>query len=129
MRLEVLTPIGSVVDREVEIVVVEGTDGSFALEPRHVDVAAELAPGIVAARTGDEETFVAVAGGILTKVGDRVRVTTREAVEGTDLARLREVVAQRYREAEERELATRVAGSRLETDIVQRLVEWEESRG
>lgn len=129
MNLEVLTPAGTVLHREVDIVVAEGTGGSFALEPRHVDTAAELAPGILTARAGEEESFVAVAGGILTKAGEQVSVATPAAVEGTDLEGLRALVAERYRRAEERELAARVASSRLETDIVQRMAEWEEGRG
>lgn len=126
MRLLVMIPAQVEVDRTVEKVVAESVDGSFGLLPQHVDMITELVPGILSYHADGQEHFVAVDGGLLAKVGDEVQVATTQAVVGAGLADLRRVVEQTFHQVEEREQDARAALMRLESDLVQRLVELRE---
>ncbi|NDY41614.1 F0F1 ATP synthase subunit epsilon [Dissulfurirhabdus thermomarina] len=126
MRLLLLLPTGVLLDRGVRKVVAEGAGGAFCLLPRHVDFVSALVPGILAYVPGGEDTaerFVAVDEGILVKCGREVRVSTRNAVAGPDLAGLRAAVERRLRRLDERERAARGALARLETGVVRRFMD------
>jgi F-type H+-transporting ATPase subunit epsilon len=128
MKLRVMLPTRIAFEREVDKVVAEGADGFFGLLPRHVDTVGELVPGIVSYTDGGREGFLAVDGGTLVKVGSDVLVVTGAAVAGDDLEELRTIVEESMRRMAHRDEATRTALSRLEVDIVQRLVEMREKR-
>ncbi len=127
MRLRVFAPTHVEVDAEVLRVAVQGEAGAFTMLPRHVDVVAVLEPGLLAfePETG-EEVFVAVDGGTVVKVGDDVLVSTPSAIRGTDLDAMRRTLEETFLERDEREVAAGLALTRLEVDMVQRMVELEE---
>jgi F-type H+-transporting ATPase subunit epsilon len=124
MNLKVLLPTQVLVDERVGKVVAEAENGSFGLLPRHVDFVAPLVPGLLSFVTEEgREEFLAVDEGLLVKRGEEVLVSTRRAVRGADLGRLREVIDREFRTLEDRERLTRTALARLESDIVRRFME------
>ncbi len=138
MRLRVLCPHGAVLEREVTKVVAEADNGWFGLLPRHVDFVAALVPGILAylpaAADREEpkeaaEEYLAVAEGILVKVGREVRVAVRDAVAGARLGELERAVRRHSRELERSEERARAALARLEADFVRRFAELSEAPG
>ena len=81
MRLEILLPFRVLIEvTDVSRIVAETHDGSFGLLPHRRDCVAALVPGILTyqSETGGE-VFVAVDEGVLTKVGDEVRVAVSAA--------------------------------------------------
>lgn len=128
MRLRVMLPTRTYFDEPVDKVVAEGTHGLFGLLPRHVDMVSELVPSLLSCSLYGEEQFLAIDVGILVKVGDEVLVATGAAVGGADLQELRTAVEESFHRLEQRESVARTALARLETDIVQRLVEMQERR-
>ena len=125
MRLEVITPETVCLDREVRRIVAEAPDGYFGMLPNHGDFLTELVPGILIyepAGGGDagEDRFVAVQSGTLVKCGAHVRVAVRSAIEGDDLAWLRERVETEFRQHDEDERAARAALARLEASMIRR---------
>ncbi|WP_026757016.1 F0F1 ATP synthase subunit epsilon [Sediminimonas qiaohouensis] len=121
MRLEVLTPPRRILDREVRKIVTEAPDGHFGILPRHGDFVTELVPGVMVYTTEDgAERFVAVNSGTLVKCGDAVMVAVRGAVEGDDLARLRQRVEEEFRRQDETEHEARAALARLEASMIRR---------
>ncbi len=123
MRLKVLVPTHIVIDQEITKVIAEAENGSFCLLPRHIDFVAALVPGILSFITPlGEEKFVAVDEGILVKVGDEVLVSTRNAIESTELGLLRQTVEQEFQVKDEREKKALAAGARLEADIVRKFM-------
>jgi F-type H+-transporting ATPase subunit epsilon len=127
MRLRVLLPTDVRVDEKVRKVVAEGTEGAFCLLPRHVDIAAALVPGILAFETEEgAETFFAVDGGILTKCGEDVRVSTPSAVGDRPLGELERAVREEFRSLDERERRARSAVAKIEADFVRGFLEMQE---
>ena len=134
MRLEIVTPARLRLDRAVRRVVAEAPDGRFGILPRHGDFVTELAPGILVyepeAAAGEDaaERFVAVDAGTLVKCGPHLRVAVRNAIEGDDLARLRERVEIEFRRRDEDERESRAALARLEASMIRRFRDLEGRR-
>ena len=85
MRLKILVPSETRIDREVTKVSAEAENGAFTLLPRHVDFATALAPGILSFEDlHGQEHFFAVDRGILVKRGPEVLVSVVKAFEGPD---------------------------------------------
>ncbi|MCA9285591.1 MAG: F0F1 ATP synthase subunit epsilon [Phycisphaerales bacterium] len=119
MRLRVLLPTRLLLDQEVEKVVAEAPNGSFGLEPRHIDFAACLVPGLLAyVPVGASERFLATDTGVLVKAGAQVTVAVRDAVVGTELGGMRQLVEDRYRAIDARERRARSAVERIESEFL-----------
>ncbi|MFW6160313.1 MAG: F0F1 ATP synthase subunit epsilon [Acidobacteriota bacterium] len=127
MRLKVLLPSGIILDKEVSKVIVESENGSFCFLPKHIDCVLSLVPGILSYVSGGEETFMAVDSGVLVKAGPLIQVSTRMAVEGEGLGRLREAVEERFRNLDEKEKKSRSALARFEADFIRRFWELEKN--
>jgi F-type H+-transporting ATPase subunit epsilon len=126
VRLKVLLPSEVLVDEEAVKINAEADNGAFCLKPRHIDFVAALAPGLLAfVDAKGDEVFLAVDEGILVKCGEEVLVSTRNAVRGSDLAQLREIIEQRFNQMNEQERKARSAVARLEAGVVRRFIELE----
>jgi F-type H+-transporting ATPase subunit epsilon len=127
VRLRVILPTHGQIDEKVDKVIAEGRDGAFCLLPRHVDLAASLVPGILAFRKeSGEEVYHAVNGGILTKCGDEVRVSTPAAVGERSLGELERAVEEQFRSLDERERRARAAVAKIEADFIRGFLEMED---
>ncbi len=124
MRLKLLLPSHILIDEPVQKIIAEGQDGSFCLEPRHVDFVSALKPGLLQfiAENG-QEVFVAMDEGILVKCADEVMVSAYNAVRGDDLATLKDTVEHRFRQLDESERIARSALARLEAGVVRRFIQ------
>ncbi|HCB12007.1 MAG TPA: F0F1 ATP synthase subunit epsilon [Gammaproteobacteria bacterium] len=123
MRLKVLTPAQTLVDEPAMRVHAEGLEGSFCLLPRHRDWVAALQPGIVGFTTVEgQERFLAVDQGVLTKCGAEVLIAVRRAVREDDLARLRQVVENEFRQLDEQERIARSTLARLEAGMIRQFL-------
>mgnify|MGYP001827624349 FL=1 len=122
MRLRVITPKEVCVDRKVTRLVAEAPDGFFGIRPHHIGFVTQLVPGVLVfePEEGGADRFVAINSGTLVKCGEDVNVAVRGAVEGTDLARLRERVETEFRQQEEDEREARSALTRLEATMIRR---------
>lgn len=129
MRLVIALPNRIEVDAPVVKVGAEGRHGTFTLLPHHLDYVALLEPGILvylAEDDAEDERYVAVDGGVLTKVGDEVLVSTRAAVAGDRLEELERTVVRSFRLLDERERSTRAALARIESHLLRGIFEFEE---
>ncbi len=124
MRLKLLLPSQILLDEPVRKIIAQGQNGSFCLEPRHVDFVSALAPGILQfVDAGGREVFVAVDEGILVKCADEVMISAYNAVRGEDLATLKDTVEHRFRQLDESERVARSALARLEAGVIRRFTE------
>jgi F-type H+-transporting ATPase subunit epsilon len=114
------------VDREVDKVSGEGLHGTFTLLPHHLDYVVLLTSSIFTYVADDEEHILAIDGGVLTKVGDEVRVSTVAAIAGDRLEELERIVVRSFRRLDERERNTRAAMARIESHVLHELFEFEE---
>ncbi len=122
MQLKVLLPFRVFADkREVSRIVAEMQEGSFGLLPRRLDCVAALGPGILTYETPEDgEVFVAVDQGVLIKTGDKVLVSVRRALSGTDLGQLREAVQSEFLRLDEQAKNVRTLMDKMESRFLSR---------
>ncbi len=127
MYLRISLPTEVLVDDEVRKVVAEAENGSFCILPRHIDFVAALVPGILVFHDReDNESFAALDEGLLVKCGSSVFVSTRNGVQGDDLAELRKLVEERFLDLDEHERKARTALARLEAGTLRGFRELQE---
>lgn len=119
MNLKILIPTKVLVKEEARKITAEAENGSFTLQPNHIDFAAALVPGVLSFESeSGEEVFLAIDEGILVKRGAQVLVSTRQAIRGVDLETLEHTVAEEFTRLDEREKEARSAIARLEAGLV-----------
>ena len=117
--LNILLPEKTFLKREVKKIVAEAENGWFCLLPKHVDFTTSLTPGILILTTPeDKDVFLAIDEGILVKYGEKVIISTRNAMEGEDLGELKNRVEEIFIRTDEKEKDAQTALSKLEADFV-----------
>ena len=100
--------------------------GSFGLLPHRLDCAAALAPGILTYETEEEgEVYLAVDQGVMVKTGMDVLVSVRNAIGGTDLAKLHEAVKREFLSLDEQEKYVRTVLAKMESGLIRRLLDFQ----
>ena len=96
MQLEIISAERQVYSDEVDVVVAPGVDGQLGILPHHAPLMTVLQPGEVLVRKDGEETFLAVTGGFMEVMGNKVTILADacERSEEIDEARAQEAVAQ-----------------------------------
>ena len=110
MRLEIVTAERLVHSEEVSIVVAPGIDGELGILPRHAPLLTVLKPGEIRVVADGEESYIAVSGGFLEVLGNKVTIfaDTAEREDEIDVQRTEEALAR----AQER-----VAASASDADL------------
>ena len=117
--LKILLPGKTFLKKEVKKITAEAENGWFCLLPKHVDFTTSLTPGILLLTTAEEkDVFLAIDEGILVKYGNKVVISTRNAIEGEDLGELKNRVEEIFIKTDEKEKNAQTALSKLEADFV-----------
>lgn len=126
MNLRILLPFRIFADKNgVVRIVAETSAGSFGLLPNRLDCVAVLIPGILIFEMKEEgEVYVAVDEGILVKTGTEVLVSVRNAIEGNDLASLRESVKKEFLNLDAQEQNVRRVMAKMESGFIRRFAEF-----
>jgi len=126
MNLKILLPFRVFARKPgVARIVAETSAGSFGLLPNRLDCVTALVPGILIFETEEEsEVYVAVDEGILVKTGPEVLVSVRNAIEGNDLASLRESVKKEFLNLDTQEQSVRRVMAKLESGFIRRFAEF-----
>jgi F-type H+-transporting ATPase subunit epsilon len=126
MNLKILLPFRIFADKNgVVRIVAETSAGSFGLLPNRLDCVAVLVPGILIFEMKEEgEVYVAVDEGILVKTGIEVLVSVRNAIEGNDLASLRESVKKEFLNLDAQEQNVRRVMAKMESGFIRRFAEF-----
>ncbi len=96
MRLEIITAERLVYSDDVDVVVVPGIEGQLGILPHHAPLMTALQPGELMVRKNGEESYLAVSGGFMEVLGNRVTILA-DAAERSD-----EIDEQRAQQAVER---------------------------
>ena len=83
MRLEIITAERKVYDDDVELVVAPGSDGELGILSNHAPLMSTLQPGELVIRKEGEDTYLAVSGGFIEVLDDKVTVLA-DAAEKSD---------------------------------------------
>jgi F-type H+-transporting ATPase subunit epsilon len=91
LQLEVATPERLVIQEEVTEAQIPAANGYVGILPKHAPLLAQLGTGFITYVTGGRKRFVAVNGGFLEVMDDRVRVLadTAERADEIDVERAR----------------------------------------
>ena len=94
MQLEIITAESQIYSDEVELVVAPGIEGQLGILPHHAPLMTALQPGEILIRKNGEETFLAVTGGFMEVMGNKVTILADacERFEEIDEARAQEAV-------------------------------------
>ena len=89
LTLEIVTPDRALIREEVDEVQVPGSEGYLGILPGHTPLLATLAVGELWYRKGQEKHHLAIAGGFLEVLPDRVTILaqTAELAHDIDIAR------------------------------------------
>jgi F-type H+-transporting ATPase subunit epsilon len=91
-RFTVLTPLATVLECDVESVVVPLADGWLGVLPGHAPFAACVMAGEVLVRAGGDERLLATLGGTLSVEPDAVVISTGAAAPDRHLAELEQEI-------------------------------------
>ena len=83
MLLEIITAESQVYGDDVDMVVAPGNDGQLGILPHHAPLMTMLQPGEVLVRKDGEDTYLAVTGGFLEVMGNKVTILA-DACERSD---------------------------------------------
>ena len=111
MRLEIVTAERLIYSEDVDILVAPGEDGELAVLPSHAPLLTGLRPGEIRVVRDNEESFIAVSGGFLEVMANKVTILadTAEHADEIDEQRAEEAL----RRAEE-SIAARPADMDME---------------
>ena len=85
MRLEIVSAERVVYSEDVDVVVAPGIDGDLGILPRHTPLLTALRPGEIMVRTDGEETYMAVSGGFLEVLGNKVTILADAAEQADEI--------------------------------------------
>jgi len=87
IHLQLVSPERMLVDEQVSEVQVPGKDGFLGVLPGHAPLMSELKPaGVLTYKAGSAEKVLAVYGGFVEVLPDRIRVLADNAVEEDSVA-------------------------------------------
>jgi len=110
INLEIITAEREVLSEKVSVIVAPGTDGEVGILPDHAPLLTTLQPGELKIIKEGQESFIAISGGFIEVLGDKVIVLadTAERSEEIDIERA-EKALQRANE--------RVEGAQSDIDL------------
>ena len=89
IQFELVSPERLLVSREVEMVVVPGSEGDFGALPGHAPLISEIRPGVIAVFEGGKvQERIFVAGGFAEVTNERCTVLAQQAVPLGEIDRL-----------------------------------------
>lgn len=99
LKLEIVTPDGTVYSEDVEMVTLPGVEGQMGVYPRHVPLMTQMVPGEIVVRKDGREYFLAVGEGLIEITGSHVSLLTDMAVAAEHIDEAKVEEARRRAEA------------------------------
>jgi F-type H+-transporting ATPase subunit epsilon len=110
LRLEIVTPAGTVYSEDVEMVTLPSIAGQMGILPRHVPLIAQMVPGEMIVRKDGRDVFVATGEGLIEVTGNRVAILTDLAIAAD---RIDEAKAEEARQRAEARLREKLSDEEL----------------
>ena len=110
VKLEIVTPAGTVYSEDVEMVTLPGVAGQMGVYPHHVPLITQMVPGEMIVRKDGHELFIATGEGLIEVTARRVAILTDLAVPAD---RIDEATAEEARQRAEARLREKLSGEEL----------------
>lgn len=85
LHLEIITPEKQVFTDEVDMVVVPAIEGDVGILPGHIPLFTKIRPGEIMIRKSNQQFFLAVTGGFLEVLDNKVNVLADYAIRAEDI--------------------------------------------
>ena len=122
MRVKLILPYRTILDKEAEKITAPGIDGEFQILPKHIDATWSLKSGILTIDT-DKKLYFAINTGVVVKQGDIVYISVFQAIAGDSLRELSETVKKSLTELSDRERKAREVLVKLEAETIKKFTE------
>ena len=103
LKLEIITPEGTVYSDDVEMVTLPGIVGELGVLPQHVPLMTQMVPGEIIVHKNGRDTFIATGEGLIEVEARRVSVLTDLAIAADRIDEAKAEEARRRAEARLRE--------------------------
>ncbi len=123
LKLEVVTPAGTVYSEDVELVTLPGVAGQFGVYPQHVPLITQMEPGEMIVRKDGRDVFVATGAGLIEVTADRVAILTDLAVPADRIDEAKAEEARQRAEARLREKLSDEEHAAVNASLVRSLVQ------
>ena len=100
LKLEIVTPDGTVYSEDVDMVTLPGVEGQMGVYPQHVPLMTQMVPGEVVVRKSARDYSLAVGEGLIEIMADHVAILTDMAIAADHIDEAK--VEEARRRAEER---------------------------
>src|SRR4029453_16315117 len=80
LRLQIVTPQGTVYSEDVELVGLQTLDGQIAILPNHIRLMTQMLPGEMIVRRDGHDEFLAVGEGLVDVTSNSVDIATDMAI-------------------------------------------------
>ena len=110
VRLEIVTPGGTVYSDNVEMVTLPGVAGQMGIYPRHVPLITQMVPGEIIVRKDGRELSIATGEGLIEVTAHRVAILTDLAIAAD---RIDEAKAEEARQRAEARLREKLSSEEL----------------
>ncbi|MFQ3213363.1 MAG: F-type H+-transporting ATPase subunit epsilon [Marivirga sp.] len=118
MHLKILLPFRVFEDiQNVKSIIIETSKGAFGLLPHRLDCVAALVPGILTYET-DSKQYIAIDKGVMTKAGQEVVVSVRNAIRGASLEELNKSVETAFIRLNNSEKERRSSMAKMESGFI-----------
>src|SRR5215475_12252456 len=99
LKLEIVTPDGTVYSEDVDMVTLPGIEGQMGIYPRHVPLMSQMVPGEIIVNKGGQEYFLAVGEGMIEVTADHVALLTDMAIAAENIDEIKAEEARKRAEA------------------------------
>ena len=129
MRLEIITAEREVYADDVDIVVAPGVEGQLGILPHHAPLMTALQPGEVMVRKEGEPSYLAVTGGFMEVMGNRVTILAAACEYSQEISeeraqaameRARERLQNRASDLEQEQATAAIRRAQVRLNIAQR---------
>jgi len=103
LKLEIVTPEGTVYSEDVEMVTLPGVAGQMGIYPQHVPLITEMVPGEMIVRKEGRDLFIATGEGLIDVTANRVSILTDLAIRADRIDEAKAEEARQRAEARLRE--------------------------
>ena len=119
MRLVVCTPLGEVLNQEIQKISLEFLNGYHTFLPKHIDFASVIKPTIATyTLENGEQKYLACHTGIAVKKGKNITLSVNQAVLGNTLDELKSTILHEFKKADEQRKELNTAIARLEIGML-----------
>jgi F-type H+-transporting ATPase subunit epsilon len=86
LNVELVTPEKLVFSKDVDMVVIPGSEGDFGVLPEHSPMISSIRPGVVELEEGSKTKKIFISGGFAEITEDRCTILATESEDVTDTA-------------------------------------------